>query len=384
MELDKFLKLNEQEKINHLLTLDEKVYSDFMSEVKKVESKTYRKLIGQVNSAKQQQSLLGDPSQIERKNKSLYRDDSSVADNLDASQAQNTKLIDLSSISPNPYQPRLYFDQGKIEDLAYSIKEHGLLENIYVSINSQNQEVTLVAGERRVRAYRFLQKKFPNGEFSKIQASFEYDITKEKLRELAEVENDDREDLTHLENALKYIKEMEQDGLSQTQLLVRYQEKAEDYKKKHGKEIPDYKTIKSSSQLSRYFNISKLPKEVLNLAMRYNISIKTLDILTKTYPQTKEYILTSDQQLDFIEKINCGEINQKELASLINNLANPKPNPEPIESKIIEDVYNTYKSVSKQTKKLETHISELSSEKQSIAKEHMIQMKILQEKILNL
>lgn len=98
----------------------------------------------------------------------------------------------VSAISPNPFQPRTVFDDTALEELSESIKRHGLLQPILV-IPAENDTYTLIAGERRLRAH--------------IKAGLETikavvtDIDLTKLRELAIIENIQREDLNPLELA---------------------------------------------------------------------------------------------------------------------------------------------------------------------------------------
>ncbi|HEY0591753.1 MAG TPA: ParB/RepB/Spo0J family partition protein, partial [Thermoanaerobaculia bacterium] len=58
--------------------------------------------------------------------------------------------IELSRIDPNPLQPRKYFDDAHIEELARSIQEHGVVQPILVARNGERYQ--LIAGERRFRA----------------------------------------------------------------------------------------------------------------------------------------------------------------------------------------------------------------------------------------
>lgn len=99
--------------------------------------------------------------------------------------------IALGDIAPNPLQPRKEFSEESIKELSDSIKTYGLLQPIIVY--EDNDRYVLIAGERRLRA-------------SKL-AGFEYikaivaDIDKKRLRELALIENIQREDLNPLDLA---------------------------------------------------------------------------------------------------------------------------------------------------------------------------------------
>ncbi len=104
--------------------------------------------------------------------------------------------LDIESIDPNPYQPRKHFDEGKLKELSESIKYHGLLQPIVVI--AHEDRYILIAGERRLRA-----SKLANFETIKaIIASVELDEL--RLRELALIENIQRENLNPIELALSY------------------------------------------------------------------------------------------------------------------------------------------------------------------------------------
>jgi len=118
--------------------------------------------------------------------------------------------IDINRISPNPYQPRKYFNEKAIKELSESIKKHGLLQPIIVVEKDDNY--MLLAGERRFRATK--EAGLPT-----IKAIVA-DIESENLRELALIENIQREDLNPIELAIAYKELIEeykitQDGLSE-------------------------------------------------------------------------------------------------------------------------------------------------------------------------
>ncbi|HEG0280793.1 TPA: ParB/RepB/Spo0J family partition protein [Campylobacter coli] len=103
-------------------------------------------------------------------------------------------LIEISKITPNPFQPRKTFDEAALNELANSIKEHGLIQPIIVL--KKNDSFILVAGERRLRATQIL------GEENIL--AFVSDSDESKLRELALIENIQRENLNPIELANSY------------------------------------------------------------------------------------------------------------------------------------------------------------------------------------
>lgn len=117
----------------------------------------------------------------------------------------NLKIID---VEPNKNQPRMNFDDEKIEELANSIKEYGVIQPIIVA--KKNNYYQIVAGERRWRA----AKKAGLSEIPSIIRNY----TEQKNKEVALIENIQREDLNPIEKA-KALKEIiEKYGLTQQEL----------------------------------------------------------------------------------------------------------------------------------------------------------------------
>ncbi|CAA6814989.1 MAG: Chromosome (plasmid) partitioning protein ParB [uncultured Sulfurovum sp.] len=104
--------------------------------------------------------------------------------------------LDVDEISPNPYQPRKAFDTVALQELSDSIVRHGLLQPIVVI--EKDDGYLLVAGERRLRAH-----KLANLETIKSVVA-DVDIDDVKLRELALIENIQRENLNAMELAESY------------------------------------------------------------------------------------------------------------------------------------------------------------------------------------
>jgi len=102
--------------------------------------------------------------------------------------------IDVNNIEPNPYQPRKIFNEEKIKELSESIEKNGLLQPVVVTRNAGSY--LLIAGERRLRATKLAN-------LSTIKAIV-LDVENKKLRELALIENIQRDDLNIIEIAYSY------------------------------------------------------------------------------------------------------------------------------------------------------------------------------------
>ncbi len=120
--------------------------------------------------------------------------------------------IDLKHIFVNPLQPRKYFDREKIEELALSIKEHGIIQPITVR-KVEDNHYQLISGERRVRASKFLCLKTIPAYLRKVEES--------KILEMALIENIQRSDLNPIEIALSYQKLVEDCTFTQEEIAKR-------------------------------------------------------------------------------------------------------------------------------------------------------------------
>lgn len=119
--------------------------------------------------------------------------------------------IDIDRISPNPNQPRLLFDEERLEELAASIRENGVLQPVLVRPFGRNFQ--LIAGERRLSAAQ-------RAGLLKIPAVVR-EVPDERLLELALVENIQREQLNPIEEAQAYQHLMEETGQTQEQMAER-------------------------------------------------------------------------------------------------------------------------------------------------------------------
>ncbi len=118
--------------------------------------------------------------------------------------------IDIDSIDPNPYQPRVRFDEQKLQELSSSIKEHGLIQPVVV-VAVENRYI-LVAGERRLRAHKLAG-------LNKIKAIVaDIDFEEIRMRELALVENIQRENLNPIELAKAYKELIEVHNITHEEL----------------------------------------------------------------------------------------------------------------------------------------------------------------------
>ncbi|MCW1359856.1 ParB/RepB/Spo0J family partition protein [Campylobacter jejuni] len=119
--------------------------------------------------------------------------------------------IFIDNIKTNPFQPRKDFDQIALNELAQSIQTYGLIQPIILLKKDENSYI-LIAGERRLRACKILG-------FDKIKAVVA-DIDENKLRELALIENIQRENLNPIELAYSYKDLIDEHKITQEELAV--------------------------------------------------------------------------------------------------------------------------------------------------------------------
>ena len=124
---------------------------------------------------------------------------------------EEIKQININELRSNPYQPRKVFDQQSLEELASSIREHGVFQPIIVKRSIKGYEI--VAGERRVKASLIAGRE--------TVPAIIRDFNDQEMMEIALLENLQREDLNPIEEAMAYQSLMVAKGLNHEQLAQR-------------------------------------------------------------------------------------------------------------------------------------------------------------------
>ena len=195
--------------------------------------------------------------------------------------------LDIDELRPNPYQPRTVFHEEQLQELASSIKEHGVFQPIIVKKSIKGYDI--IAGERRYRASKLAGlKKIPA-----IVRTF----TDEQMMEIALLENLQRENLSPMEEAKAYQSMIEKLHLTQDELS-----------KKVGK---------SRSHLTNMLGLLRLPKEVQTLVNDEKLSMGHARALSKL-ENTEEIIQMAHEITEkklpvraVEEKINEGSFEKK-------------------------------------------------------------------------
>ncbi|HYF12774.1 MAG TPA: ParB/RepB/Spo0J family partition protein, partial [Candidatus Paceibacterota bacterium] len=130
--------------------------------------------------------------------------------------------VEVDKIKPNPFQPRKEFDEGKLQDLANSIRQYGVIQPLTVTRHEIQKEdgglaseYELIAGERRLRAAKIAGiVQVP------VLIRDSYDDDKTKL-ELAIIENLQREDLNPIDRALAFHKLVKDFGFKHSEVATK-------------------------------------------------------------------------------------------------------------------------------------------------------------------
>ena len=214
--------------------------------------------------------------------------------------------IPLDRIIANPRQPRAGINQNDLEELATSIREHGVLQPIIVTNGPQPEKYTLIAGERRWRASRIAGLDF-------IPAIIR-EVSQQQQLELALIENVQRTDLSPLETA------------------EAYRQLVEDFKLSH-EEIAQ-RVGKNRTTITNSLRLLKLPQAVKSALAEGRI--------TEGHARSLLGLPTLQAQLAALQTILNQDLNVRQTEELIRRLTGQrvvravKPNAPP-EIKDIED-----------------------------------------------
>ncbi len=193
------------------------------------------------------------------------------------------EIIDLklSDLRPNPYQPRLTFDEDGLKELANSIKVHGVFQPIIVKKSIKGYEI--IAGERRFRASKMAG-------LETIPAIIR-DFTDTQMMEIALLENLQRENLSAIEEAKAY-------SLMINRLNLTHEELAK-------------KVSKSRSHITNMLGLLRLPEEVQEMINNNHITMGHARVLSK--------LEDSQQIIDIANNIYNEKLTVRDLENKVDN-----------------------------------------------------------------
>ena len=200
----------------------------------------------------------------------------------------NDKIVEISleEIKKNPYQPRTYFNEEKLNELKESIEKNGLLQPIIVKKAVKGYYI--IAGERRYRAFELLGKKA-------IPAIIK-ELTDEEMMVFAVLENLQREDLSALEESESYKNLMDKMSLTQEELA-----------KKLGKSRP---------YIANSLRLLKLPSEIKNKLEQ--------GIISTAHARTLLSLKTKKAMEDVCTLVIERKMSVRELEEYVAKLLKPK------------------------------------------------------------
>ena len=175
------------------------------------------------------------------------------------------KMVKIDELRSNPYQPRKVFDETALQELAASIKEHGVFQPIIIKKSIKGYEI--IAGERRVKDSKLAG-------LDEIPAIIR-DFSDDEMMEIALLENLQRENLNAIEEANAYKKLLETLELTQEQLSNRLG--------------------KSRSHITNMIGLLNLPEEVQKLLSSKEISAGHARIISK--------LENEEQQISLAQKV---------------------------------------------------------------------------------
>ena len=220
---------------------------------------------------------------------------------IDEAKKSDIVEIRLDEIRSNPYQPRKTFDEESLNELAESIKEHGVVQPVIVKKSIKGYE--LVAGERRTKASKIAGK-------TTIPAIIR-DFNDEEMMEIALIENIQRENLNPIEEALAYENIIKSTGMTQEKIAQKFG--------------------KSRSYVTNMLGLLNLPEETKKLVEKGEISASHARVLSKMDDEKKIN--------EIAKKVVNDKINVREIEDLVKqvNLAPTK--------KIVPNTYKIYEDV---------------------------------------
>lgn len=208
----------------------------------------------------------------------------------------SVSAIPIDKVEVNPFQPRNEFDEEKLEELANSIRVHGVIQPISVR-KLGGDKYQLIAGERRIRAAKMAG-------LEEIPAYIRIANDQEML-EIALIENIQRENLNAVEIAINYKRLMEECDLTQELLAER--------------------VGKNRSTVTNYLRLLRLPPEIQKAIKEKRISMGHARALIN--------VENVDVQLDIFKEILKKNLSVRQVEALVRSGLQPK-NPKKKEEKL--------------------------------------------------
>jgi len=191
--------------------------------------------------------------------------------------------IPVDQIEPNPFQPRVHFNENELRELTLSIEEHGIIQPLTIR-KIGHDKYQLISGERRLKASVL-------SGLTEVPAYIRL-ANDEQMLEMALVENTQREDLNPLEIAISFQRLLEECRIRQ-----------EDLSQKVGKD---------RSTISNYIRLLKLPGEI-QVAVRDNL-------ITMGHARAILGVDDEKTQLTILQKILERKLSVRQVEDMVRNI----------------------------------------------------------------
>ncbi len=255
----------------------------------------------------------------------------SVLKKEDKNEVKSVSMLRINDIEPNKAQPRKMFNEDRLNELAESIKQHGIVEPLIVVKKDDYYEI--VAGERRFRAAMIAG-------LTEVPVVIK-DYSTEQIVEIALIENIQREDLNPIEEAKAYKQLIEEFSLKQD-------------------EVAD-KVSKSRTAITNALRLLKLDDRVQNMVIEECISSGHARTLLAIDNKEEQYEIAC---MVFDKKLSVRET--EKLIKKLNNKENPKKKAE-LDNK---DIYADFEEKLKQSMGTKVSINRKSNTKGKIEIEY--------------
>ena len=229
----------------------------------------------------------------------------------DIQQEGNKVMVSLSLVEPNRKQPRKSFNEDKLEELADSIKQQGVLIPLMVRHNGNMFEI--IAGERRWRASK-------KAGLKEIPVIIRDDLTEEQIFEIQLIENIQREDLNPIEEALGYERLIKEFHMKQDEVAE--------------------KVSKSRVAITNSMRLLKLSPEVQQMVID--------EKLTTGHARALISVEDPEKQIALAERIFDEKLSVREAEKIVKQL--DKPVKEKVEKKKNDSLEAVYRDLEERCK----------------------------------
>lgn len=235
---------------------------------------------------------------------------SSSNKSIDAKEGEAVSIVKITKVEPNRDQPRRTFNEDELQELADSIKQHGVLNPIIVQDRKDHYEI--IAGERRWRASKIAGLK----EIPVIIRHY----TEQQIAEIALIDNIQRKDLNPIEEALAYKRLLEEFNLKQDEVAE--------------------KVSKSRTAVTNSIRLLKLCSNVQQMIID--------EMITEGAARALIPVENEELQYELAQKIFDEKLSVREVEKLVKNLGKPQKKKEIRYVEALDVIYQEYEEKLKQ------------------------------------